>query len=655
MKERIKELESLINHYDKQYWENGIEEISDDEYESLKTELKGLDPTNSRLTRVNTVKVNSRGKINHPEPMLSLDKLYDSTKLLDWMHKVARSQNEQFIMSPKWDGMAMQQYPNHILATRGKGGLEGEDISDRILLIEIWDAIIDKDRAVFNKDLNFPCHRFLGKQTIQVYPLISSYTNSKKLGELVISKTKFDQYFKSGRILRDDDKPYEAIRNVIAGVMKKDNTDDIPPGLFTFMTYGCYTDILPLKKITTNILDDFQSFVKTLDFETDGIVVKLADEKYGKLLGATSHHPRNAIAYKHANVGKQAVCTSLDLQSGKRKLTPVAYYEPTEINGALCKKATLHNWKNVIDRDIQVGDTLLIERAGGIIPKVVGSIPNKNNSKRLPLVPTVCPGCGGPIKYDEPELYCTNKKCTDIIVQQLVYSVKALGIKNSSEATITQLYDEFNVKTIIDLYELKQDELEKLNGWGERSAEKFIEELKWIKDSTIPDYKIFASLCIEGFGQSTFKRMFLNYEPSELLELDVEILTSIESIGEISAKRFYDYVRSNSQYIDRLLNFFNIGLSKSLPTTRQNSIQSICFSGRFSKKKSYYEEIAIGNNLEIAKSVTKNLNILVVADGSQNKPSNKMKKAEKYGIRIITIDEFLDEYKSSKKEFEKTS
>lgn len=644
MNNRLKELEELIDHYDKQYWEYGIEEVSDNIYESLKLELAELDSSNQRLTKINTIKINPTNvKIKHLDPMLSLAKYYKSDEILSWMNKVARDQNEKFILSPKWDGIAIKLYPNHLLVTRGDG-IEGENISNKELLIEIWDSKINTARLGYNKELIFPCHRFLGKQIVQVYPLVSSYNDSERLGELVISKVKFDKYFKSGQILRDNGLKYETIRNVIAGIMNKDNTDKIPAGLFTFITYGCYTDILPLKDITSKILDDFQSFVKTLDYETDGIVIKLADKNYGKTLGSTAHHPKDSIAYKHANIGKQAICTFLELQSGKRKLTPVAYYEPTEIGGVICQKATLHNWKNVIDRDIQVGDILLIERAGGVTPKVIGSIPNKDKTKRIPLVPTTCPCCGSTIIYKDPELYCINKKCTDIIVQQLVYSIKALGIKNISESTINQLYTIFNIENIIDLYSLKQEDLEILDGWGKKSAENFISELTKIKNSEIADYKILTSLCIEGLGESTYKGLCSNYKIDNLLNLDINTLISLENIGDISARRFYNYIRSNLTYIKKLTTFFNIVNSLDIKSNISKFNKSICFSGKFSEKQSTYEQIAKDKGMSILSSVTKDLNILVVSDKSEINPSSKMKKAIKYGIRILTLDEFLHEF-----------
>lgn len=638
---RIEILIDDIEKADAAYWRYGVSSISDDIYESWRIELKNLDPKNSILTRINTVVVKSSGKVIHPEPMLSLDKKYKELDILKWMNKVSRNNDEQFIFSPKWDGIAIKNYPQRILTTRGDG-FDGEDISDKKRLIIIWDSQISNGQFSCEKILKFSSNRFLQQQIIHTESLETIDPSIIRVGELVISKNNFEKYFKSGQITKGDGTKYENIRNVVAGIMNRDNIKGIPSNIFTMITYGCYNDILPLKKITEETITKYQQFVKTLDFETDGSVIKLADEKYGKTLGATSHHYRHSMAFKHANIGKPSKCIDIKLHSGKRKLTPVAIYNPIEIDGVICQKATLHNWKNVIDKDIYIGDTLYIERAGKVIPKVITSIPNPDTTKRLSVFDIdTCPCCGSSVKYVEPDLYCSNEKCTDIIVQRLVYAVKSLGVKNVSDATISQLHESFNVENILDIYKITKNQLLCLDGWQESSTNNFLNELKRVKDSKITEYDILTSLCIDGIGKSTYKTMCNYYKLNDLMLLNVGSLVELPDIGKTIADRFIIEIDNNYDYLKRLIGFFD-PISSLNQNNNNSSQKSICFTGKFPKAKKNYEDLAKTTDYVINKSVTKLLDILVIPNDEFT--STKVKKALKYKISIINIDNFLQEF-----------
>jgi len=331
------ELIALIEKHNTLYWKNGTPEISDTEYDILLRKLEAINPDHPILQKVHTPAVVTSGKVKHKTPMLSLDKAYSLEELLTWAAKYARNDNEQFLIQPKYDGISAN-FADGVLATRGDGEL-GENISDKIELIEL-------ETEGYKGPLDRPIR-----------------------GEIIIRNDDFKNLY--SKIKRKDGKHYKNSRNAVAGIMGlKDITQMVQQNAkLTLIDYDMVSYSVKFANFAEKWTDILQK-IKSLPYPMDGLVIKLADKEYGDSLGMTAHHPRSQIAFKFSGVRKETKLLDVEWSFGKNCLTPVALLEPVEIGGVTIKHATLHNIQNIIDRDVHIGDTVTVERAGDVIPEL---------------------------------------------------------------------------------------------------------------------------------------------------------------------------------------------------------------------------------------------------------------------------------------------
>ena len=335
-----KEIASIIERHNKLYWEKGEPEISDVEFDSYVRALEKINPGNPVLEKIYSPDVASTGKVKHDKPMLSLDKAYSFEELLTWAKKYARSEEELFTIQPKYDGISAN-FANGVLATRGDG-LEGENITDKLPLIELE-----------TKGYRGPLNR-------------------SARGEIIIRDDDFKTIY--AKIRKKDGKPYKNSRNAVAGIMGLKEIDDMrrQGAKLTLLDYQFVSYEVKLSEMSAK-WPEVLAEIEKLPYPMDGIVIKLADEEYSESLGNTAHHPRGQIAFKFSGIRKKSRILNVEWSFGKNCLTPIAEIEPVEIGGITIKHATLHNVKNIIDRDLQIGDTATVERAGDVIPYIVES------------------------------------------------------------------------------------------------------------------------------------------------------------------------------------------------------------------------------------------------------------------------------------------
>ena len=597
MKKRISELEEIINKNDQLYW-SGNPQISDEEYDLYVEELKKLDPNNELVNRVNENIVSSIGKVNHITPMLSIDKIYEFDSLVDWINKKSRNDDECFVIQPKYDGISAH-LEKGILSTRGNGYV-GENISNKLSIINIETKSDNIDNL---------------------------------LGEILIRKDDFENIF-SKIVSPSTKKCYKIPRNATAGIM---GTDDITHfqnqnAKLTFVDYNLISFKVKKSEFEDKWDDIFNQIIK-LPYPMDGIVIKLEDKEYGESLGATAHHPRNAVALKFGN--PQANTTILDIEwsFGKNCLTPVAILKPVNINGITIQRASLSNYDNIVNMNIMIGDDVIIERAGDVIPHIVAVIYNNNNSERKNPFITKCPCCNSELKLVSPEIICPNEYCFEKIVRRLLFSIRTIGIEKVGVPTIKKIIEKGNVKNLIDFMNIKFTDLIEI-GFGEKTSSNIIEEID--KHRTIEAYQFLTALNIPDFGTEVAKLVLNRYDFLTILNIkDSSMLTSIKGIGEITANKIIDYISNNRQYIDDLRKCFYI-----ITSVQNDKNQTVCFTGAMEQPRKYYEDIAREKHLTPVSSVTGNLTYLVVAD--INSTSSKTNKAKKYGIKIISVEDFLN-------------
>ncbi len=592
------ELAAAIEYHNKRYWEHGEPEISDEDYDALLRKLESLNPDHPLLQKVLAPSVASSGKVRHARPMLSLDKAYSLEDVLDWAKKYVRSDKELFLIQPKYDGISAN-FADKVLSTRGDG-VEGENITDKIPLIEL-ETIGHKGK------LDRPAR-----------------------GEIVIRDDDFKTLY--SHIRKKDGRTYKNSRNAVAGIMGLKEIEDMRKqgAKLTFVDYGLISYSVTFADFAAKWPEILQE-LEMLPYPMDGLVIKLADEAYADSLGNTAHHPRGQIAFKFSGVRRNTKLLDVMWSFGKNCLTPVAQLEPVEIGGITIKQATLHNVKNLIDKDIQIGDTVTVERAGDVIPYIVSREPGEH--RKSPLI-SECPCCKSVLVTEGPELRCMNPDCFETKLQRILAAVRNIGIERLGEPNIRKMMNTLGVRTLRDIFGLKIEDILKLEGFKDKSAGNLFREIQSAR--RVEDFSVLAALNITGIGKNTAKKILENYTLAELRALTTEQLSEIDGIGPERSGAISCELRSQSEYLDELLNSVELittkgGAKKSSPT--------ICFTGKMPEQRSYYENLARQSGYEAVDSVTKELSLLVAADLSSQ--SSKLDKARSHGVKTMALDDWL--------------
>ena len=587
---------ALLEYHDRRYWELNDPVISDARYDEIVEHLRSLDPSHPLLGRINTPQVDSGGKVHHARAMLSLDKAYSLESLLEWAAKYARSPQELLLVEPKYDGISAN-FDGRVLATRGDGE-NGEDISGKLPLIE----------------LETPGYR--GKVDRPVR------------GEIVIRDDDFRNLYSS--IRKKDGGIYKNSRNAVAGIMTlKDITPMLMQGAkLTLVDYSLISEKVPLGELSSR-WEELKEKFALLPYPMDGIVLKLADEAYRESLGATAHHPRGEIAYKFTNLSCRTMLLGVEWSFGKNCLTPVAELAPVELSGITIKRATLHNVQNSLDMDLMIGDEVTVERAGDVIPYIAASSPG---SKRISPLITICPACQSQLVRRGPELCCVNSDCPGSALQLLCAAIRNLGIERLGEPTVAKLMKHFHIRHLRELFDLTAGDIMQLEGFGSKSAANLYNEIQ--KARVVDDFQLLASLNIPGIGANIAK-LILDRLPLDKLRMASEdSLAEIPGIGPERAKSIRQALLERSEELDELLNAVTIRDREAAA-----GLPGICFTGKMPEKRSFYEKLARDNGYTPADSVTAKLALLVAADVNEN--SSKLKNARKFGVKIVSLDEFM--------------
>ena len=595
------QLAAQIEYHNRKYWEEAEPEISDEDYDLLVRRLTELAPDHPILQAVNAPVVASSGKVIHRDPMLSLDKAYSLDEVMSWAAKFVRSDHEEFLVQPKYDGISAS-WSGGILATRGDGET-GENITDKVPLIEL-------------------------EHPSGIQPLANFKGQAR--GEIVIRSDDFRTLYP--KIRNRSGQPYKNSRNAAAGIMglKDISLMLIQHAKLTLVDYSLHS----WKTTWKNFRTDWQGLVEQIEqlpYPMDGIVIKLADKEYSRSLGNTAHHPRGQIAFKFSGVRQQSKLLKVEWSFGKTALTPVAEIEPVEITGTTIRHVTLHNLQNILDRDIQIGDTVTVERAGDVIPYIVESMPGET---RTPCIIDHCPSCGSQLVRDLPELRCVNPDCPETQLMRLLAAVKNIGIERLGEPNLRRMREVLGVKTLKDIFKLTVPDILRLEGFQELSANNLYREIQAAK--TTPDYQLLASLNIKGIGPNIAKAILKTNTLQELEVMNREQLANLEGIGPERAGAIESELRSRKAEIDELLECLTIIQTKS---DSNEECPTVCFTGKMPEKRSYYENLAKEHGYDSADSVTSSLSVLVTAEADST--SSKAVKAAKLGVKVMTLSDWL--------------
>lgn len=603
----VAELAGLIEYHNDVYWNQGTREIDDTEYDRLMRRLKELAPEHELLEKIGTPTVSAIGKIEYVRPLLSLDKAYSLDEVIEWAQKHARTEEELLLVEPKYDGISAN-FENGILSTRGDG-FTGENITDKLPLVEL--------------EKKGYCGKVQGSAR----------------GEILMRNDRFVRFREN--IQAKSGTKYKNSRNVLTGLMTLKESKDIEQVEFvmqkcdaflSLVDYDLYSEAVLLKDLRSE-WDGLLAEFEKLPYPMDGIVIKIADKKYRDELGNTAHHPRGEIAYKFQNAKKTSILKDVVWSFGKNSLTPVAEIEPVELNGITIRHATLHNIQNIIDRDIQIGDEIVVERAGDVIPYIAASEPGI--FRRSALIDK-CPCCNSDLVRQGPEICCVNPDCFETNLQRLLAAVKNIGIEELGEPTLRLIMQQLNVRALDGLFKLKKEDFLKLPGFQNLSASNLFEEIQNARK--VDDFQLLAALNVAHIGPNIAKLIMKEYTLDEIKLLDEEKLAAIKGIGPERAKALTYALKREKDLLDSLKNVLQINSTKG-----STDKPTVCFTGKMPQKRSYYEEAAAMNGMIAVDSVTGSLSLLVCA--SLNEGGSKMSKAKKLGIKIVEIDGWIQNLK----------
>lgn len=591
------ELIRLIEYHNRRYWDEGEPEIPDARYDELIRALQKLEPDHELVTRVYAPAVAGSGKVRHLRPMLSLDKAYSLEEVLEWAKKFARSEDEELLVEPKYDGISAN-FDGRVLSTRGDGEL-GENVTDKLPLVEL-------ETAGHTGKVDRPVR-----------------------GELVIRDDDFKTLY--SHIRKKGGGVYKNSRNAVAGIMglKEIAEMELQGAKITLVDYNLVSFRVKYSELAVK-WEELRRKLEALPYPQDGIVIKLADSAYSASLGNTAHHPRGEIAFKFTNIRRETRLIGVEWSFGKNCLTPVAELEPVEISGTTIRRATLHNIQNILELGVQIGDTVTVERAGDVIPYIVSSTPGEE--RRSPLIED-CPSCGAKLVRRGPELCCPNPECPETELQRLAAAVRNLGIERLGEPTLRKLMENSGVRHLGDLFELTAMDLLRLDGFAAKSAANLIEEIQ--KARIVNDYQLLAALNIPNIGANVAKVIFSHTDFAGLRRMSEEELSAIPGIGPERAKALVSELAAQSEYLDELLGAVRL-IHAAAPAAE---IPTVCFTGKMPEKRSYYEKLATAHGYRSADDVTSSLSLLVAADPAET--SGKLKKAARLGVKVVSLDEFL--------------
>jgi DNA ligase (NAD+) len=656
---RIAELRNIIEYHNKRYYQQDSPEISDTEYDRLMRELQDLEShhpeefsATSPTQRVGASPLAKFSPFSHPSPMSSLGNAFSNEEIIEFDNRIKRLagvESISYIAEPKLDGLAVNLiYENGIFkqgATRGDG-TTGEDVTQNL-------------------------------KTISSLPLKMKHTSNNPVpsfieirGEVYIEKKPFQKL--NLRRIEDGEEPFANPRNAAAGSLRQLDskiTARRPLNIFlygigdakdiSFSTHGEALQTLagwgfPVNKNieqTRDINVGIRYFERigiireSLPYEIDGIVLKVNDLALQKKLGNVSHNPRWALACKIPAAQATTVIKEILVGVGRMgTLTPVAIMEPVNVGGVMVSRATLHNEDEVIKKDVRVGDTVIVQRAGDVIPEVVRVIPEKRtgNEKKFKM-PAKCPECGSEIVHFEGEVAhrCVNISCPAQLKEHIRHfaSRGAIDIEGLGEKVSAQLFDARLIADPADLYFLKKEQLVALDRQAEKSAQNLIEAIG--KSKNPPLDKFIYALGIRHVGERTAKLLAARFGSMEnLVAAKQEDLTAINEIGPEIAASIVEFFHERKN-IDVMNKFSKAGIKpqkKEIDNNAPLQGKSFVFTGSMeSMGRSDAKSIVENLGGSIHSSVTKKTTYVVA--GSD--PGSKLDKAKSSGVKIISEEEFL--------------
>ena len=634
-------IEKLIS-WAKAYYVDDEPIASDEEYDKLARECLEFENKNPNLINSNSPNRRVGGailkgfkKANHLSRMWSQEDVFNDKELEDWIKRASKvGDNLEFFCQPKFYVAFLNLiYENVILKqaiTRGYGEI-GEDVTQNAM-------------------------------TIQSIPLeIAEKSLIEIRGEVVIKKSDFEAI--NIERLKNSESTFANPRNAAAGSLRQLDSSITSKRKLFFNAWGVGQNSLNFEK-TSQMMDyifslgfvktPMQTLVKNIDdikklYENmikkrdtfpmllDGMVIKIDDITTQQDLGFTQKFPRWSCAYKFPAVEKTTKLKDIILQVGRTGVvTPVAIVEPVLIEGANVERATLHNFDEIQRLDLKIGDEIIIIRSGDVIPKITKVLKDRRdgNEKEI-LKPTICPDCSSELLIEDIMIKCQNLDCPSRVVNSIIYfaSKNCLNIDGLGDKIVELLVNEKKIFDILDLYSLKYEDLENLEGFKEKKINNLLNAIENSKNSEL--YRVLTALGIEHIGEVASKSICSKFG-LDLVDVSFEDLISIDGIGEQMANSFLEFFRVNRQFVLKLFDILKPKVTiKEEAKDNPFKNKTVVITGTMSKSRDEIKLFLEDLGAKVSSSVSKKTDFLIYGEDA----GSKYDKAIELGIEILTEDE----------------
>lgn len=635
--EKVAELESLILYHNHRYYDLDDPEISDHDYDQIFNALQQLNPESEALNDKGQATYGE--KYTHKEMMGSLSKAHTDEEVFDKFSDIFPSKTFLVAMD-KIDGMSMSlhyRYGKLIRAvTRGDG--------------YIGEIVTDNARQLTNIPL------YIEDEVVRDHPWV------EVRGEAYVNQEWY--YANKERLEKEEgrDKPFKNPRNYTAGSVRHKDAERTKKRHISFVAYKIlYNEINPKKKIITSFWDvlnalidmDFEipyalkvdskdkiaDAIKVFDkmrkeshYDTDGVVFMIDDLKLFDRLGYVHKYPKGAIAYKFETDKEESVIRDIEWNTGRTgKITPVAVIDPIELAGTTVTRLTLNNLDYIQTNSVMIGDTILVEKANEIIPKLV-KVVLKGEHRNL-NIPVKCPSCSHDVSLEMPFIMCNNPDCPAKLVENIEHFLKKLDVKGISDKTIEKVLESGIADDLPEMIILDEADLVMI-GFGNRQAEIFVEALRGI---TATPEKFLGALGVDGAGSRTFTEVVKDIPFKDIINSNFTVaqLCSIEGIAETSAEKIKRYFDENQEYIHAMLEHVSVEEKQASSDTLNG--KTFCITGTLSRKRKEVESM-IEDHGGVIKSVSKTLDYLVAGEDA----GSKLDKAKKLGVSVLTENELYN-------------
>lgn len=652
VKNEIDRLRVEIEYHNKKYYDEDEPEISDYEYDKLTQRLKKLEKEHPEYVSNDspTRKVGGHSKniftqVTHDVQMQSLQDVFSFDDVKDFVFKMQREygENIEFTVETKIDGLSVSlEYEDGKFvrgSTRGDGFI-GEDVTENLKMVDgIPDELKTKDTFEVRGEVYLPRKEFE-----------SINQKLEESGKQILSNPRNA----AAGTLRQLDPKLVRARNLsifVFNLQKGKKFNNHSESIEYIKNTGIKT--IEYIKVCVGInevlaaIEEIGKKRDSLSYDIDGAVVKINDLKLREEAGSTVKVPKWAVAYKYPPEQKETKLLDIKVQVGRTgQVTPMAILEPVRLAGSVISKTTLHNFDYVKTKDIKIGDTVVIQKAGDVIPEVISVVKNKRTGDEKEYnIPTICPVCGEKLEKLENEvaLRCTNSECPALTYRSLVHfaSRDAMDISGLGGAIVEQLIDANLIKDIADIYYLKYEDIVDLDRFAPKSAMNLITAIQNTKANMLD--KLLFGLGMRHIGKKAAKILAENFDDIyEIGKASVEEINALDDFGEIMARSVVEFFsKEQTKNLIQKLENAGVNLKGNKKELSSNVLKGKIFvvTGSFDDySRNDVTKLIEENSGKVSGSVSKKTSFLVAGENA----GSKLAKAESLGIPIISIEEFKE-------------